>query len=230
MPAGRARGLLDDALVYSIGAGGFSLDAGFQIGKVACVLGGGDQPELAFRCLGFVEIRGMWGKNIMALDAKEIAEARLLLEKYKLRVSSIASPIFKVDWPGAPVSKQSQRDQFGANFTLAQQDELLERGFELARVFRVDHRARVPDQDEVAIGGALQPAAAAALQPQLRRSGTGVVRRRPARHLHAPARALGGAGGGHGDAGRHAQRPPGRESRSVPWPCRRTCSAASQPD
>ena len=94
--------------------------------------------------LGFVEIRGMWGKNIMALDAKEIAEARRLLEKYKLRVSSIASPIFKVDWPGAPVSKQSQRDQFGANFTLAQQDELLERGFELARVFRVD-RIRIFD-------------------------------------------------------------------------------------
>jgi len=94
--------------------------------------------------LGFVEIRGMWGKNIMALDAKEIAEARRLLEKYKLRVSSIASPIFKVDWPGAPVSRQSQRDQFGANFTLAQQDELLERGFELARVFRVD-RIRIFD-------------------------------------------------------------------------------------
>src|SRR3984893_16590158 len=82
--------------------------------------------------LGFVEIRGMWGKNIMALDAKEIAEARNLLEKYKLRVSSIASPIFKVDWPGAPVSKFSpRRDQFGADFTFEQQDELLERGLEL---------------------------------------------------------------------------------------------------
>jgi len=80
----------------------------------------------------------------MALDAKEIAEARRLLERYQLRVSSIASPIFKVDWPGAPVSKQSSRDQFGANFTLAQQDELLERAFELARVFQVD-RIRIFD-------------------------------------------------------------------------------------
>jgi L-ribulose-5-phosphate 3-epimerase len=94
--------------------------------------------------LGFVEIRAMWGKNIMALDDKEIAEARRLLEKYRLRVSSIASPIFKVDWPGAPISWQSSRDQFGANFTLAQQDELLERGFELARVFQVD-RIRIFD-------------------------------------------------------------------------------------
>jgi sugar phosphate isomerase/epimerase len=86
--------------------------------------------------LGFVEIRELWGKNIMALDAKEIAEARRLLESHKLRVSAIASPIFKVDWPGAPVSRYSpQRDQFRANYTFEQQDELLERGLELARAF-----------------------------------------------------------------------------------------------
>ncbi len=95
--------------------------------------------------LHFIEIRGVWGKNIMKLDAKEIAEARRILEEYKLRVSSIASPIFKVDWPGAPKSKFSpKRDQFGADFTFEQQDELLERGFELARVFRVD-RIRIFD-------------------------------------------------------------------------------------
>jgi len=89
--------------------------------------------------LQFIEIRGMWGKNIMRLDAKEIDEARKILEKYKLRVSSVASPIFKVDWPGAPTSKFSpKRDQFGADFTFEQQDELLERGFELTRVFQVD--------------------------------------------------------------------------------------------
>jgi sugar phosphate isomerase/epimerase len=86
--------------------------------------------------LGFVEIRELWGKNIMALDAKQIGEARQLLERYRLRVSAIASPIFKVDWPGAPVSRYSpKRDQFGASYTFDQQDELLERGFELARAF-----------------------------------------------------------------------------------------------
>src|SRR6266702_7707080 len=95
--------------------------------------------------LHYIEIRGMWGKNIMKLDAKEIAEARKILEKYKLRVSSIASPIFKVDWPGAPLSRFSpKRDQFGADFTFEQQDELLERGFELMRVFQVD-RIRIFD-------------------------------------------------------------------------------------
>jgi len=95
--------------------------------------------------LQFIEIRALWGKNIMMLDAKEIAEARKILEKYKLRVSSIASPIFKTDWPGAPTSKFSpRRDQFGADFTYEQQDELLERGFELMRVFQVD-RIRIFD-------------------------------------------------------------------------------------
>lgn len=95
--------------------------------------------------LQYIEIRALWGKNIMRLDAKEIAEARRILEKYKLRVSSIASPIFKVDWPGAPTSRFSpKRDQFGADFTFEQQDELLDRGFELARVFQVD-RIRIFD-------------------------------------------------------------------------------------
>src|SRR2546426_8779690 len=40
--------------------------------------------------LQFIEIRALWGKNIMQLDAKEIAEARRILEKYKLRVSKIS--------------------------------------------------------------------------------------------------------------------------------------------
>jgi sugar phosphate isomerase/epimerase len=86
--------------------------------------------------LGFVELRELWGKNIMKLDSKEIDEARRLLERYRVRVSSIASPIFKADWPDAPISKYSpKRDQFGADYTFAQQGELLERGLELARVF-----------------------------------------------------------------------------------------------
>src|SRR5918912_549948 len=95
--------------------------------------------------LRLIEVRAMWGKNVMRLDAKEVAEVRRVLEKYRLRVSSIASPIFKVDWPRAPPSRFSpKRDQFGADFTFEQQDELLERGFELTRVFRVD-RIRIFD-------------------------------------------------------------------------------------
>jgi L-ribulose-5-phosphate 3-epimerase len=86
--------------------------------------------------LGFVELRELWGKNLFALDADQVAEAGALLKRFNLRVSSIASPIFKVDWPGAPLSPFSpKRDQFGANYTFEQQDQLLERGFELAHTF-----------------------------------------------------------------------------------------------
>jgi L-ribulose-5-phosphate 3-epimerase len=87
----------------------------------------------------WIELRGMWNKNLAKLDAKEIEEARQILEKNKLRVTDIASPLFKVDWPGAPRSKYSpKRDQFNADFTFEQQDELLERCIELAKAFNTD--------------------------------------------------------------------------------------------
>jgi L-ribulose-5-phosphate 3-epimerase len=90
--------------------------------------------------MGWVEIRELWKKNLMALDAKEITEARRILEQHQLRVSDLATPLFKVDWPGAPLPKfrQGARDSFGANFTFDQQGEVLERSLELARVFVVD--------------------------------------------------------------------------------------------
>src|SRR5216110_1667989 len=87
----------------------------------------------------WIELRGMWNKNLLKLDAKEIEEARRILEKNKLRVTDIASPLFKVDWPGAPKSKYSpKRDQFNADFTFEQQDEVLERSIELAKAFHTD--------------------------------------------------------------------------------------------
>jgi len=95
--------------------------------------------------LGYVDLREVNKKNIMSWDAKEVAEARSLLEKYRVRVACIASPIFKVDWPGAPRSKFSPTGaEFGASFKFEQQDELLERSFELARAFNTD-RIRIFD-------------------------------------------------------------------------------------
>lgn len=97
--------------------------------------------EVAAREFGmeWIELRGMWNKNLLNLDAKEIAEARRILEKYKLRVTDIASPLFKVDWPGAPKSKFSPKQgQFNADFTYEQQDEVLERSVELAKAFQTD--------------------------------------------------------------------------------------------
>jgi L-ribulose-5-phosphate 3-epimerase len=89
--------------------------------------------------LGWIELRGAWDKNIMKFDAKEVAEARRILERYQLRVTDICSPLFKVDWPEAPVSKFSPKhDQFNADYTFGQQDEVLERCLELAKAFNTD--------------------------------------------------------------------------------------------
>ena len=89
--------------------------------------------------LEWIELRAMWNKNILNLDANEVAEARRILEKFKLRVTDIASPLFKVDWPGAPKSAFSPKGaQFSADFTYEQQDEVLERSIELAKVFQTE--------------------------------------------------------------------------------------------
>jgi sugar phosphate isomerase/epimerase len=101
----------------------------------------GRSCEVASREFGmeWIELRGMWSKNILKLDATEIAEARRILEKYKLRVTDIASPLFKVDWPGAPKSKFSPKGaQFNADFTYNQQGEVLERSIALAKAFHTD--------------------------------------------------------------------------------------------
>src|SRR5690349_2703879 len=70
--------------------------------------------------LSWIELRGMWNKNITELNAKEVDDARKILEEHRLRVTDIASPLFKTDWPGAPLSKQSEkRDQFHADFDMS---------------------------------------------------------------------------------------------------------------
>jgi L-ribulose-5-phosphate 3-epimerase len=89
--------------------------------------------------MGWVEIRSLWNKNIVNLDEKEVGEALGILKKNNLRVTDIASPLFKVDWAGAPKSKFSQeRDQFNANFTFDQQGEVLDRGIAMAKKFSTD--------------------------------------------------------------------------------------------
>ena len=85
--------------------------------------------------MGWIELRGMWEKNIVNLDEKEVAEAGRLLGKYQLKVTDIASPLFKVDWPGAPKSKYSEPGGFGADFTYQQQDAVLERAIAMAKAF-----------------------------------------------------------------------------------------------
>ena len=95
--------------------------------------------------MGFVDLREAGGKNLMNWDAAQIADVQKVLERFKLRVACLATPVFKVDWPGAPKSRFSPaRDEFGASFTYPQQQELLERAFDLARTFNTN-RIRIFD-------------------------------------------------------------------------------------
>ncbi len=86
----------------------------------------------------WIELRGMWNKNIVNLDEKEIAEAQRILKKYELRVTDIASPLFKVDFKGAPKSQFSERGDYKADFSFDQQDEVLERSIAAAKAFQTD--------------------------------------------------------------------------------------------
>jgi sugar phosphate isomerase/epimerase len=89
--------------------------------------------------LNWIEIRSMWGKNVVDLDADEVDRARKILEKYKLRVTDICSPLFKVNWPGAPQSKEGpKRDQLHTDIDFKHQDEVLARSIELCKAFQTD--------------------------------------------------------------------------------------------
>ena len=59
--------------------------------------------------LSWIELRSMWGKSLMDLSEDQIGEVQKILAKYGLRVTDIASPLFKTDWPGAPRSQHAPR-------------------------------------------------------------------------------------------------------------------------
>jgi sugar phosphate isomerase/epimerase len=87
----------------------------------------------------WIELRSFGSKNILLLDDNELAEAKRTLDKYKLRVTDIASPLFKVSWKGAPRSKSAPKeDESKARFGFDQQDEVLDRSIRLAKAFDTD--------------------------------------------------------------------------------------------
>jgi L-ribulose-5-phosphate 3-epimerase len=90
--------------------------------------------------LQWIELRSMWNKNVTELDSKQIEDARKILDAHKLRVTDIASPLFKTDWPGAPrrSSQSETRDQFHADFDASAQNKLLERCISLCKSFNTD--------------------------------------------------------------------------------------------
>jgi len=88
--------------------------------------------------MNWIELRSMWGKNIAELSQAQIDEAQKILAKYNLQVTDIASPLFKTDWPGAPKSSYSSKEDLhgAAEAEFKRQDEILERSISLARQFK----------------------------------------------------------------------------------------------
>jgi sugar phosphate isomerase/epimerase len=90
--------------------------------------------------LKWVELREMFGKNLQQSSDAEIAEAQKILKKYDLQVTDIGSPLYKVDWLGAPKSQYgSKADLHGADeANFKKQDEVLERSIALAKQFKTN--------------------------------------------------------------------------------------------
>ncbi len=90
--------------------------------------------------LHWVELREIWGKNLQVVSDAQIAEAQKILAKYSLQVTDIGSPLFKVDFLGAPHSPYgSKADMHGADeASFKQQDEVLARSISLAKQFKTD--------------------------------------------------------------------------------------------
>jgi sugar phosphate isomerase/epimerase len=87
----------------------------------------------------WIEVREMWHKNLLLLTDAEIAEAQKILAKYNLRVTDIGSPLFKVNWPGAPRSSESpKKEPLTADETFKQQDDIVRKTIALAKQFKTD--------------------------------------------------------------------------------------------
>jgi L-ribulose-5-phosphate 3-epimerase len=84
--------------------------------------------------LGWVDLRALWGKNIVDLDEQRIAEAKSLLKQFNLRVGCIAGPLFKTSFRSAPTSDFAPKGE-KADEAFDRQDKVLERELELAKVF-----------------------------------------------------------------------------------------------
>jgi sugar phosphate isomerase/epimerase len=88
--------------------------------------------------LSWIELRSMWGKNLMDLSTDQIDESLKILARYNLQVTDIASPLFKTDWPGAPRSAYGSKGDLhnAAETTFKQQEEILQKAIALAKTFK----------------------------------------------------------------------------------------------
>ena len=91
---------------------------------------------IAGYALAYCEVRELWQKNVMKLSQEELERARQLIERHHLKVSEIASPIFKYHLPEMPSLHPNMPDTFrAADLTDKDTENLLQRVFKLAPFF-----------------------------------------------------------------------------------------------
>ena len=88
--------------------------------------------------LDLVELRTLWGKNILELSEDKLAEAEKTLTQYDLKVTAIASPVFKSPRDGQPVAASGDF-QLSGHESIEAQLELLEHACTLANRFNTDY-------------------------------------------------------------------------------------------
>jgi sugar phosphate isomerase/epimerase len=89
--------------------------------------------------LRWCELREVWGKNVVTFSEKELERAKDLLVQHGVRVSALASPVFKWDLPELPAKTGGQRRDFENAFTEEDASMLLERIFRFAHFFGTPH-------------------------------------------------------------------------------------------
>lgn len=82
----------------------------------------------------YVELRSMWGKNLMDLSPNELKRVKELIERRNLKVSAIASPFLKCQLKGKP-NKVLGDTHLAQGKSYTEHLKILEHSFELAKVF-----------------------------------------------------------------------------------------------
>ena len=84
---------------------------------------------------GYVELRSMWGKNLMDLSSDELRKAKELIEKSNLKVCAIASPILKCHLGRKEVERATGNTHLAKDKSYSGHLEILEHSFDLAHMF-----------------------------------------------------------------------------------------------
>jgi sugar phosphate isomerase/epimerase len=87
--------------------------------------------------LNGVELRTIGGRHVVDLSDDETDRVSEAVDARKLKIVSIASPLFKCVLPnGPPVAPRIHRDVFGNAYRFADQSSLAERVFAIAKRMR----------------------------------------------------------------------------------------------